>query len=410
MEFLLAGVNYADAPLETLERVAIKGDELASHVKALTQRVGGEGTAAIISTCNRTELYAVADNPASALDEMTAYMLTLARRGSETNGDAKADQNVSPYVGTMTGYDAVHHLCRVVTGLDSLVTGDHQVAGQVTRSFRALADTGIPVHPRLSRMFHVAFRAGRKARRESGLGWAQVSIPTFGVQLLEREIGDLSGQSALLVGAGETGRLTAMALMRAGVSEMRIASRSTERAEGLAAEIGGVSIDLRDVATAMSDADIVVTCTAADAPVITESDVRRATENRTDQVIHLLDLGLPRDIDPNSASVGGANLYTLDNLLDLQAEHRKTVAEASEKAEAIVAEAAADFIADIEVQPALKALGERAEAVRTQELQRTIGRMPHLSDSDREKLDAMTRSIVKQLLSEPIQQIRSSNR
>ncbi len=409
MEFLLIGVNYADAPLEALERVAIKGDELASHVKMLTRRVGGEGTAAIISTCNRTELYAVADDSISATEEMTAYMLSLARRGSASNGSPRAEFDVSPYLRTKTGYDAMHHLCRVVTGLDSLVTGDHQVAGQVTRSFRALADTGIRVHPRLSRMFHVAFRAGRKARRESGLGWAQVSIPTFGVQLLEREIRELSGRSALLVGAGETGRLTAMALMRAGIGEMRIASRTTERAEGLASEIGGVSVDLRNVATAMSDVDIVVTCTAAEMPVITEDDVRDAIRNRTQQ-LHLLDLGLPRDIDPKSDSVDGVNLYTLDNLLELQSEHRKNIAEASEKAENIVAEAAADFIADIEVQPALKALGERAEAVRIQELQRTIGRMPHLTQSDREKLDAMTRSIVKQLISEPIQQIRSSNR
>ena len=155
---------------------------------------------------------------------------------------------LAPYIYAKTGYRAVHHLFRVVTGLDSLVQGDHQVAGQVSRSFQALAAVGQPTDTRLSRMFHVAFRTGRKARRDSGLGWSQVSIPSFGVKLMEQEVGDLSGKSALLVGAGETGRLTAMALIRSGVGEMRIASRSMERALGLAEDMNAVAVSFGDVA------------------------------------------------------------------------------------------------------------------------------------------------------------------
>ena len=342
------------------------------------------------------------------MEEMITYLSVLGDRNHQPgyNGP-KAD--LAPYIYAKTGYDAVHHLFRVVTGLDSLVQGDHQVAGQVSRSFQALANVDKPADPVLSRMFHVAFRTGRAARKESGLGWSQVSIPSFGVKLLEREIGDLSGKSALLVGAGETGRITASSLMRAGVANMRIASRSRARSKGLAEDMNAVSVPLEDVGAEMAAVDIVITCTGATQNIILKKDIQPHISTRSSD-IHILDLGLPRDVEPTVAGLNNVRLFTLEDLQRLQTEHQKSIAEASEKAETIVADAAAEFIDDIEIQPLLRDIGESAERIRAAELQRTLSKLQNIDPNTREAIEAMTRSMVKRILADPIQLLKRRNR
>ena len=339
---------------------------------------------------------------------MTTYLSFLGSRNQPT-GSNGIHAELAPYIYAKTGYDAVHHLFRVVTGLDSLVQGDHQVAGQVSRSFQALANVDKPADPVLSRMFHVAFRTGRKARKDSGIGWSQVSVPSFGVKLLEREIGDLTGKSALLVGAGETGRITASSLMRAGVADMRIASRSRARSKGLAEDMNAVSIPLENVGNEMATVDIVITCTGANQNIILKEDIQSHIDTRTTD-IHILDLGLPRDVEPAIADLNNVRLFTLEDLQRLQTEHQKSIAKASQKAENIVADAAAEFIDDIELQPLLRDIGESAERIRTAELQRTLSKLQNIDPSTREAIEAMTRSMVKRILADPIQLIKRRNR
>ncbi|MYA60905.1 MAG: glutamyl-tRNA reductase, partial [Chloroflexi bacterium] len=388
MNFVLTGVSHNQAPLQILERVAVPVEDLPNRILGLSERLQSDGAATILSTCNRTELYAVANDTGAAIEEMSAHLYGLGTRGNAA-GLADFRSELAPYIYAKTGYRAVHHLFRVVTGLDSLVQGDHQVAGQVSRSFQALATVGQPTDTRLSRMFHVAFRAGRKARKDSGLGWSQVSIPSFGVKLMEQKVGDLSGKSALLVGAGETGRLTAMALMRSGIGEMRIASRSKERALGLAEDMNAVAVSFGDVAREMSHVDIVMTCTGSDRNIILKTDVASAIADRPTD-LHILDLGLPRDVDPGVGELDKVHLFTLEDLEQLQAEHQRSIANASEKAEAIVAEAAADFMDDIEIQPLLKDIGESAEQIRAAELRRTLAKLGPVNDETRDAIDAMT--------------------
>ncbi len=383
-------------------------DDLRAHIREFAGRLDPHDSATILSTCNRTELYAVTRNAGATMEEMITYLSVLGSRNNTPapNGDRT---DLAPYIYTKTGYPAVQHLFRVVTGLDSLVQGDHQVAGQVSRSFQALANVDKPADPVLSRMFHVAFRTGRKARKESGIGWSQVSVPSFGVKLLEREIGDLAGKSALVIGAGETGRLTAMSLIRAGIKDMRIASRSTERAHGLATDMGAATVVLNDVPTEMAQVDIVITCTGATSHVISKSDVASATSSRNSR-LRILDLGLPRDVEPSVADIPNVDLYTIQDLHQLEAEHRTEIAEASADAEAIVAEAAQQFIDDIEIQPLLKDIGESAERIRTAELQRTLAKIDNIDPETRDAIDAMTRSMVKRILADPIQILKRRNR
>ncbi len=408
LNFVLTGISHKHAPLHVLERVAIPIDDLPEHVRALSQQLDSDGGATILSTCNRTELYAVAADSGTAIEEMSAYLSNLGSRGQFL--DAKNfSAELTPYIYAKSGFQAVHHLFRVVTGLDSLVQGDHQVAGQVSRSFQALSSAGERTDSRLSRMFHVAFRTGRKARKESGLGWSQVSIPSFGVKLMERELGDLSGKSALLVGAGETGRLTATSLMRSGVRDMRIASRSIERASGLADDMDAIAVKLSDVPTEMRSVDIVMTCTGSDRHIIFKDDVAKSITERTSD-LHILDLGLPRDVEPAVAELDGVRLFTIEDLQLLQSEHQESIAAASAKAEGIVAEAAEEFMDDIELQPILQDLGRTAESIRTAELQRTMSKLGDIDDETRDAIDAMTRSMVKRILADPIQMIKRRNR
>ena len=408
MNFVLTGVSHKNAPLRILERVAISEDELPSRIKELSARLNREDSATILSTCNRTEIYAVTNNAGSTIEEMATYLSLLGSRNRSATSSPD-DSDVSPFVYAKTGYNAVHHLFRVVTGLDSLVQGDHQVAGQVSRSFQALSAVSKPADPALSRMFHVAFRTGRQARKESGIGWSQVSVPSFGVKLLESEIGDLAGKSALLVGAGETGRITAMSLTRAGITDMRIASRSRARSAGLAEDMGAVAIPLANVPGEIADVDIVITCTGASQNIILKSDIEAGIRARSTN-LHILDLGLPRDVDPAVADLPGVKLFTLSDLERLQAEHQKSIATASKKAEVIVADAAAEFIDDIELQPLLRDLGESAERIRASELQRTLSKIETLDDVTRDALDAMTRSMVKRILADPIEMIKRRTR
>lgn len=383
-------------------------EELPSHIRELSARLAPHDSATILSTCNRTEIYAATKNTGATIEEMITYLSVLGDRNHQPNSNGTRAQ-LAPYIYAKTGYDAVHHLFRVITGLDSLVQGDHQVAGQVSRSFQALANVDKPADPVLSRMFHVAFRTGRNARKESGLGWSQVSIPSFGVKLLESEIGDLTGKSALLVGAGETGRITASSLMRAGVADMRIASRSRARSNGLAQDMNAISVPLENVGPEMATVDIVITCTGANQNIILKKDIQPHISTRSSD-IHILDLGLPRDVEPTIADLNNVQLFTLEDLQRLQSEHQKSIAKASQKAENIVADAAAEFIDDIEIQPLLKDIGESAERIRAAELQRTLSKLHNIDTDSRDAIEAMTRSIVKRILADPIQILKRRNR
>ncbi len=402
LNFLLTGISHENAPLEVLERVAVSGDELSGRVHDLTMRLDGGSAATILSTCNRTELYAVALNSGAAIEEMMLYLSMLGSRFVSTH-------DVTRYAYTKSGYDAVHHLFRVVTGLDSMVQGDHQVAGQVSKALQALGRVAHPSEHRLSRMFHVALRTGRHARKDSGLGWSQVSIPSFGVKLLEHEIGDLEGKSALLIGAGDTGRITAQSLIRSGIKDMRIASRSWSRAEGLASEMGARPVNLEQISDVVSEVDIVVASTGSDRAIVLKRDIESATASRNSDV-YVLDLGLPRDVEPSVAELERVRLYTLEDLAALEAEHRRSIAESSAKAEVTVADAAAKFVAEIEIEPILRDLGESAERVRSTELARTLSKIGDLDDDTRAAIDAMTRSMVKRILADPIQHIKNRNR
>ena len=266
MTYLLAGLSYRRSPVAALERVALGAEELPVWLERLAVHAGG---GVILSTCNRTEIYAWSDST-----ESPARLIELLDDIASRQGAKSPD--FEDHVYSATGVDAARHLFRVASGLDSMATGEAQIAGQVRSALLAAGEAG-GVAPRLSRLFHTALRTARRVRQATGVEKDSISIPSIGVQLLKQTLDELSGQSVLLIGAGETGTMTARALRRNGVRRLTVTSRRTHRAAELAAELGGTVVAFEERFDALKTADVVVACTAATEPIL---DADRPSEGR----------------------------------------------------------------------------------------------------------------------------------
>ena len=399
MHFLVAGISHNSAPVERLQRLAINRRALP---ELLHQGALHLGDVVILSTCNRTEIYSVAENRDPGINRILEFLEIIDER-LEPGADP-----LSPYVYTLTDDDAIRHLFRVAAGLDALVLGEPEIAGQVSQALRAAGEAS-SVSPRLSKLFHHALRTNRKVRRDTAIGQSRVSVSSIGVDLLERGVGGLKGHTVLIVGAGETGVQAARALKRNGVSDILVASRRTERAADLASELGGTHLTLHEMPAAIAGVDAVVTCTASEYPIVSATDVKIAMDARPDRPLFMLDLAMPPDVESDVSQISGVTLYGLEALTDIADEHRSERQAAAELAEGIIDGEVKHFkelLIGTESEPLIRALGERAEAVRSEELARALRRLQSLQDDDREIIDAMTRAIVKKLLADPITYLR----
>ena len=405
MTFLQTGISLSDAPLSVLERVAIANDELAPRAKVLSDALGSDGCATVISTCNRTELYANVKDVGTGIEAMVEFMQMLADRH---RGSARLD--VSPYVKSRTGIDCVRHLFAVASGLDSLVRGDAQVASQVRAGLHAVGDGPTTVNHGLSRLFHAALRTGRRVSKSLDSQQHDLTVPAAGVALLSDRIGSLKDTKALVIGAGETARLAATELQRQGVSDLYVTSRRDENAVRFADAVGGMPISMeKQLADMLSKVEAVVACTASPVPVLNAETVRRAVERRTDATrpLHILDLGVPRDIEAETAALESVRLYTIEDLRDAYSSSRDADPDTVAAID-LVDESADRFMRDWDAHSEIRAIGMAAEAIRSREVGRTLSSLHHLSENDRDAIDAMTRSIVKSVLSGPISGLRDS--
>ena len=403
MTFLQTGISLSHAPLSVLERVAIANDELGPQAKVLSDTLGEDGCATVISTCNRTELYANLEDVGTGIEAMVEFMQMLADRHI---GLARLD--ISPYMKTRTGIDCARHLFSVASGVDSLITGDAQVASQVRAGLHALGDAPSTVNHGLSRLFHAALRTGRRVGKHLDTQHYAQTVPAAGVSLLRDRIGTLADSKALVIGAGETAQLAASELQRHGVSDLYVTSRRAENAVRFAAAVGGTPISMGEqLADTLADVDVVVACTASPVPVLNIETVRSAVERRTEATrpLHMLDLGVPRDIEAAIASLDSVNLYTIEDLRDAYSSARDADPDTAATLD-LVHESADRFIRDWDARNEIRAIGMAAESIRSRELGRTLKSLHHLSDSDRDAIDAMTKSIVKSVLAGPISGLR----
>lgn len=400
MEYILAGISIDQAPVGLLEKVSVQAHELRLRLEELVRHAGG---GVILSTCNRTEIVGASSNPETGLERLTEFLDILAERGGHTAGD------LNRYVYHVTGDDVIRHLFRVTAGLDSLAIGEAQVAGQVSRALQAAGESG-SIEPTVSRMFHAALRNSRMIRKETGLGRDSLSISSIGLQLVQRHTGDLSDKTVLVVGAGETGRLTARTLKYVGVGRILVTSRSAERAKLVCDELDGEAIPMAEMASAISQSDVVVACTAAMEPVVLVDHVKTAMSRRPDRKLTVLDVGMPRDVEHTVGEIPNVELYSLEQLNSIAEEHRQSRTDAASEADVLIERSLERFkeqLAGFGAEPIIRTLGSRADAMREIEMQRALGRMPDLPEEYAKVVDAMSRALIKRMLADPITYLRS---
>jgi glutamyl-tRNA reductase len=394
MSGLLAlGVSHQTAPLALREKLALTEGAAAGVLNALVSEES-ISEAAALSTCNRTELYLIATD---SVEAETAGLGVLAREAG-----IPPTELLGPLY-SLRATEAARHLYRVTAGLDSMILGEAEIQGQVKRAYELALVEGA-TGPILNRMFRGALAAGKRARTETAVGEKGVSIPSVAVELAQRNLGDLSARRVLLIGAGETSELTARALAARGSDAVFIANRGYNRAISLAERFGGEAVRIDELPVQLATADIVVSTTNSPHHLIERSELETIMGQRDGKPLLLIDLAVPRDIDPDCREVEGASLFDVDEvqaIVERNASGRE--AEARHAARILDAELSRfeRWLGSQEVMPTVAALRERAERVVAQVLAENATRWESLSATDRERMEQMTRAIVNRLLHEP---------
>jgi glutamyl-tRNA reductase len=398
LNFILAGLNIDRAPVEVLECVAVPTHSLKEHLERLATHAGG---GIILSTCNRTEIYSVADDVEVGVRQLKEYIDAVPEHAGV--------EGIGEYIYTMTGDAVAEHLFGVTAGLQSVALGESQILGQVTRAMQAAGEAGT-VDPALSRLFHAALRTSRKIRKETDLGRNRTSVSSLGVQELQATLGDLKGFRVLLVGAGEMGKLTARALRRYGADDIVVSNRSMNRGKILADELGAPQVPFENIKDALVEADVLITCTAATDSVIMADVVQGVIDVRSGRLLSILDLGMPRDVDPAASDIDGVNLISLTELQARSAESWELRAEAAAEAQGIIDDGVRRFkerLTGIDHEPVIRTLGARMEQMRREEVEQTLGRLDGLTEKQAISVEKMTRSLVRRILADPISFLRS---
>ena len=378
MSVVLVGISHHQAPIELRERAALDSDRAAELASRLA---GDSGEAVCLSTCNRTELYLADESPDEAERKAEAALLAL-------------EQELGPALYRLRDEAAALHLFRVAAGLDSMVPGEGEILGQV----RAAHDAGA-TGPLLDRLFRQALHAGRKARTETAIGESPASVSSAAGALAEQVFGDLRGRSILVVGAGETGEQAVKSLVARGATIVFVANRTAARAEKLTQRFGGEPIELDDVASKLGQADVVLSSTSAQGWLLTREQVERTLHLRRGRPLFLIDLAVPRDLDPAIHELDGCYLYDIDDLEAVVAETLAGRRREAERAESIVADEADRFRewqASLDVVPAIAKLRAHAEEIRKTELARA-----KLSGAERRAAESVTAAVLNKLLHLP---------
>jgi glutamyl-tRNA reductase len=389
MALVMCGVNHRTAPVELRERLALDRDATSDWLR----RAAEETTLSeivILSTCNRTEVYGVAEEPEPGRAAVSALLGRVARIGAVDDR----------YVYTHEGGGVVRHVMRVACGLDSLVLGERQILGQVKDAYaraRACGTTGAV----LDRMLASALHAAKRVHTETALGSGAVSVASAAIVLAEKILGSIAGRRALVIGAGETGTLVARHVAKHGPAALLIANRTAERAVALAAAVGGRAIEFDGIGAALADVDVAVCATRATDPVVTKAMVDGALRARRGRSLVLVDIAMPRAVDPAVAGADSVFLYPLDALSAVVDQGRARRRRETVRAEEIVEQEAARFDAWFQSQaslPLLRELHDHFERVRADEVKR---RLKHFTPEEQPHVEQLTKALINKLLHAP---------
>jgi len=398
MPVFVVGLNYKTAPLEQLERLAIDPER---RPKALAHLLAQDHVheAVLLSTCNRVEVYAAISRFHGGAADARRFLAEFHHLDP---------QDLAEHLYDYYEERAVQHLFAVASGIDSMVVGEAQVLGQVREAFQG-ATVERAVGPVLSTLFRQAIKVGRRARAETRIGAGLASTLTVGMRVAAGQLGGLAGRRVLVVGAGRMGRLAGRALRAAGVGELVVANRTAANGAALARDLGARSVTLARIEDELVAADLVVASTAAVTPTVTAGMVTAATARRpatgAPSPLVMIDLGVPRDVDPAVRGLPGVVLADLDGLravLETEDTGRRDEVERVRALIAAEAEAFMSWQREARLGPTIRALRARAEEVRGRELDRAAARLSGLSERERAAVEAVTRGLVNKLLHEPV--------
>jgi glutamyl-tRNA reductase len=381
------------------ERLDFSSRDLSAAAGAIAGRPSMTESV-VLSTCNRSEIYVATSDPGRAREELVGFL------SEYHHVPAPAFQ---PHLFALENSAAVAHLFRVAAGLDSLVVGEPQILGQVKEAYQTSA-TKRCIGPVLSNVFRWSFGVGKRVRTETALGEGAVSVSYAAVALARKIFGRLAARRVLVVGAGEISSLTAQHLRAQGVGDIVITSRTHAQAEELAAGVGGLAVPWEGMVNALGSADIVITATGSPRPIITRAQLEAAQGYRRTAPLFIIDIAVPRDVDPAVGEIELVFLYNIDDLQTIVEENLSRRAAEVERAESIVNDEVTRFMAwqrSRSAVPTVVALRQRFESIRRSELQRLEGKLGALSPEARARVDEVTRLIVEKLLLEPTEQLKA---
>jgi glutamyl-tRNA reductase len=394
------GLNHRTAPVHVRERLSCGEARLPEMIDSLRAMNGVDG-ASMVSTCNRVETY-ISARSEDIIEPVVNWL-------AECGGTSRAELERHLYV--LRHGDVVKHLFRVASGLDSMIVGEPQIHGQVRAAFLASQRCGA-LDPLLTQVFEQTMRVAKKVRTDTGIGEHAVSVPYAAVELAKKIFGDLDGLQALLLGAGEIGELTAENLSGSGVRQIFVANRAYERGVQLAERFGGEAIQFGAIEPFLATCDIVIASTAAPHFVIDRGQVERALATRKMKNLFLIDLSVPRNIDPAIANVEGAYLYNIDDLQLVAESNREQRMKKAQQAEEIVEREVEGFrrrLAAQDAVPTIVELQQRLEEIRAAELEKCLRRVGPMTPEQREAIELMTAQMVNKILHYPILQLKEAD-
>jgi glutamyl-tRNA reductase len=392
-ELLAIGASYKTAPVEVRERLALLDAQSGAFLREL--RGGAEVQEAVaVSTCNRTELYLVVGDPVEAESRVLAMLARKAGIGpTALSGNIYAHRNC----------DAARHLYRVTAGLESMIIGEAEIQGQVKRAYEA-ALTRETVGPLTNHLFKAALATGKRVRSETAIGERQLSLSSVAVALARELLGELGGREVIIIGTGETSELAARALADSGGRTVFVATRRRDRAVSLARRHHGEAMSFDELPDALERADVVVAATASPHLLIEARELGEVMSCRDGRPMLLVDLAVPRDIDPECGELDGVSLYDIDDLEQVVARNRSVRIAEARKAEGIVEEEIQRFAAwlgALEIRPTLAALHAKGLQIADDLVHENEGRWESASLRDLERVQALARAVVNRLLHHP---------
>lgn len=399
MDIVLLGLNHKTAPVEIREKLSISEEAIGPRLKRLLA-TEGITEAMIVSTCNRVEVLAAAKHVHQCVKAIKEVL--------QGDGARAEDWSFDPHTYALVGEDAVEHLFRVASSLDSMVIGEPQILGQIKEAYR-IAVANKACGPVLNRLLHTTFRVAKRIRTETDIGRRAVSVSYAAVELARSIFGSLESRTLLLIGAGEMVELACRYFSNHGMKKILVTNRTASRAQELAAQFRGEAVPFELFHKRLVDADIILSCTGSSRYLVDREDVKQALRLRRNRSMFFIDIAVPRDVDPSVNELPNAYVYDIDDLQSVVdrnlGQREEELARAQEIIRAELAQVRR-WTRSQQIMPTVKALMQKAEQIRSRELQRTLPRLRDIREDDKRILDLMTKAIVNKMLHDPLSKLK----